>query len=196
MKLSILICSLGSRHAMLARLLNRLNPQLNENVEVLVETDYGTMSIGEKRNRLLDKATGDYIAFIDDDDLVATDYVSRILDAVKTEPDCVGIEGRMTTDGADPRTFIHSFRYKTWYEQNGIYYRNPNHLNPVKREIALKVRFPDKNHGEDRDYSMSLLPLLTTEVYLEGTTYEYLYITKRKHQPPKRKWKRKSTTQR
>ena len=72
------------------------------------------------------------------------------------------------------RKFIHSIKYKTWFEENYIYYRCPNHLNPVKRELALKVRFLPQDSGEDCDYSKRLLPLLKTETYIEGIIYNYL----------------------
>lgn len=178
MKLSILICTLESRRKWLARLFKRLEPQRCGDVEILTDKDNGEVSIGVKRNRLLEQATGDYICFVDDDDLVATDFVQRILEAVKTEPDCVGMEGIITFDGRKPRKFIHSLRYKSWYEKDGIYYRNPNHLSPVKRSLALQVRFPDKNNGEDHDYSQRLLPLLATEVYLENPIYFYEFRSK------------------
>jgi glycosyltransferase involved in cell wall biosynthesis len=142
-RLSILICSLNSRAHLLKRLRAVLDPQLTDEVEVIVNVDDGQLSIGDKRNALLKEATGDYIAFIDDDDMVRTTYVPNILTAILTDPDCVGIEGIMTTNGSTSgRLFIHSLRYHIWFEDNGVYYRNPNHLSPVKRELALKTGFP------------------------------------------------------
>ena len=44
-------------------------------------------------------------------------------------------------------------------EKNGVYYRTPNHLSPVKHLIADKVRFPHVNHGEDAAYSKAIYPL-------------------------------------
>jgi len=42
------------------------------------------MTIGAKRNQLLHRAKGDYVAFVDDDDLVSSDYVNKVLSAVST----------------------------------------------------------------------------------------------------------------
>lgn len=174
-KFSILICSLASRADKLQRLMNALQPQINESVELLIKTDNGEMPIGKKRNLLLEEATGDYIAFVDDDDLVSDDYVKKILEATESKPDCCGIQGIITFQGQNPKMFIHSLRYKEWFEQNNIYYRCPNHLNPVKREIALQVRFPETNFGEDKDYSVRLLPFLKEEYFISGVVYHYLY---------------------
>jgi glycosyltransferase involved in cell wall biosynthesis len=174
-KLSILICSLNSRVDKLNRLMNVLKPQLHDEIEVLVKTDDGQMPIGAKRNLLLEEAKGNYISFVDDDDLVSDDYVRKIIEATESSPDCCGLQGIITFQGQGPRLFIHSLKYKEWFEQNAVYYRCPNHLNPVKRELALSVKFPESNFGEDKDYSTRLLPLLKEEKFIHGTIYHYLY---------------------
>lgn len=183
-RLSILVCSLSSRADKLKRLMDTLTPQLNDLVEVIVKTDNGEIPIGKKRNALIDEATGDYVAFVDDDDLVSSDYVNKILDATDTNPDCCGIQGIITFQGKNPKIFIHSLKYKEWFEQNGIYYRCPNHLNPIKRAIAVQVRFQEVNFGEDKDFSTRVLPLLKEERFISGVVYHYLY---EKDGPPNKK---------
>lgn len=168
-RLSILVCSLHSRATFLARLVRILTPQLvRPHVEFLVDIDERQKSVGAKRNDLIRRAQGEYVAFIDDDDRVPTDYVWRILQAIRSVPDCCGMDGIITFSGRTPRQFILSLRYNSWFEKGGVYYRNPNHLNPVKREHALRVPFPQVNYGEDRVYSAGLLPFLKREVYIEG----------------------------
>ena len=122
---------------MLKRLCSILEPQCTDEVGVIVECDDRTMSIGDKRNKLLASSQAEYICFVDDDDRVSGDYVARIAEALKEKPDCVGMEGVITFDGRGPRKFIHSNRYDSWFERDGVYYRTPNHLNPVKREIKI-----------------------------------------------------------
>lgn len=178
-KLSILICSIERRKNLLSRLLNELEKQKSDSVEILVDIDNGLKSIGLKRNNLLKKSKGEYVSFIDDDDLVSSSYVDDILKAIENKPDCIGIEGIITVDGKNPRVFIHSLKYKSWFENKGIYYRNPNHLNPVKRQIALKALFPDKNSHEDREYSKRIFPLLKSEEYIKKPIYFYLYKSKK-----------------
>jgi len=171
---SILICTLKNRENYLARLNERLRQQLNSSVEILVN-DHETDSVGKKRNALIRHASGRYLAFIDDDDLVSDDYVARITSSLGEEPDVVGMEGVITVDGENPRTFIHSLRYNSWFEADGIYYRNPNHLNPVRSALAKAVDIPDINYAEDREYSRLLLPMLKTEAYLQRPIYFYEY---------------------
>jgi hypothetical protein len=176
--LSILVCTLVSRRHLLLPLLELLNRQSTPQVEVLVNADDGTKPIGTKRNELLDQAHGNYVAFVDDDDLVSEDYVHRILAAVRSSPDCCGLEGIVTFDGRNPRRFIHSMKYDHWFEKDGVYYRPPNHLSPVKREIALQVMFPDISFSEDRDYSMKILRLLASEVHIDSPIYYYRTVSR------------------
>lgn len=136
------------------------------------------INIGQKRNRLLQIAQGDYIVFIDDDDIISSNYISLILNAIKTNPDCIGISGIITTNGQNKQQWHISKDYGNWYESDGVYYRTPNHISPVRRELALQAMFPEITHGEDYHYSMRLLPLLKTEVKISGNIYHYRYATK------------------
>lgn len=182
-KLSILICSIKGRERELERLLDLLELQTTNDVEILVEVDNKKITIGEKRNILLKRARGDYVTFVDDDDKVSSDYIFKILGAIETSPDCCGIEGEIDHMQGRRRQryrctqkFIHSRKYTKWYEQNKIYYRCPNHLNPIRRELAGQIMFPEKSQGEDKIFSMLILSLLKTEVFIEGIIYYYKAI--------------------
>lgn len=190
MLFSILICSIEERKEFLDRLLNDLQLQLNNldpsdssQIEILTEIDNRELTIGKKRNKLLDKATGEYIAFIDDDDLVSSDYISLILNALETKPDVVGMHLLHFNDGILGGLTYHSLDYSHWYEKKDEvirlmrYYRNPNHLNPVKREHALEARFPEISMGEDKIYSRDIHAYLVSEVYIKEPIYYYLFVT-------------------
>ena len=181
MKLSILICSLYRRKDFLKKLKNKLLPQVTNEVEILYDIDDGAKTIGQKRNQLLDKSQGKYIVFIDDDDLVSDDYVSKILEGIDKDVDVIGIHLIMNVDGKYDEYTYHSLKYRTWYHEADPtnpgrlrYFRNPNHLNPVKREYAMKAKFPQINNGEDKSYSMNLLQYLKTEHYIESPIYYYM----------------------
>jgi len=173
LRLSILICSLSNRKAKLNTLLDSLFKQQTPEVEIIVAVDSGEAPTGTKRNILLTRALGQYVAFVDDDDQVSPLYVSQVLKALKTNPDCADLWGEIMRRGFR-RTFTHSIQHDGWFEKGGTYYRCPNHLNAVKRELAMKVRFPDVSRGEDRDYSLRLRPLLNTEGKTETVIYYYL----------------------
>lgn len=180
--LSILILSIDSRAELLARLLSKLQPQLTDNTELLTLIDNGERSIGAKRNELLLRARGRYVCFIDDDDLVADDYVAALLGAAQLDPDTIGFRLRYSIDGVFDADALHTIRNAKWETVNHdgakVYLRTPNHLNPVRRSIALAHPFPEINHGEDHDYSNQIKPHIRTEVYIDRVMYHYLYQTK------------------
>jgi glycosyltransferase involved in cell wall biosynthesis len=180
MKLSLLVCTLQERALSLDRLKKVLLPQLTSEVEVLYCCDNKTIPTGKKRNILLERAKGDYIAFIDDDDLVSPTYVKDVLEAIKYSPDCCSLVGEIELSEKHSngyrrikRLFKHSIDYKSWYLENNVYYRSPNHLNAIKKDIACSVGFPNITIGEDRVYSEALLPLLKTEVKIKNVLYYY-----------------------
>lgn len=175
-KLSILIPSLDERRKSLEALKAELTNQIGKkNVEVLSLSDSRQMTIGQKRNMLLMQSTGEYVTFIDDDDWVSADYIEKVVNAVSKNPDCSSLTGEIRFSDGYSRPFIHSLRYDKWIDdhQGKVYYRPPNHLNAVRREIATKVGFPSWNNGEDRAFSMGIKPMLKKEQWIEGVIYNY-----------------------
>lgn len=147
----------------------------SKSVQVLHFADNRELSIGQKRSMLLTQSTGEYIAFVDDDDMVSVDYVEKVLKALSSNPDCSSLTGTITFSDGYSRPFIHSLRYDRWIDdhEGKVYYRPPNHLNAVKRSVAVQVGFPSLNSGEDRVYSMGIRPFLKREEWVEGVIYMY-----------------------
>jgi cellulose synthase/poly-beta-1,6-N-acetylglucosamine synthase-like glycosyltransferase len=173
-RLSLLICSLTERDHKLQRLLDVLNPQINEQVEVLWYVDNGEATIGDKRNDLVAAANGDYIAFIDDDDMVSDDYVEKILKAVESDPDCASLTGIIYFANGASRIFDHSIEHDGWFTgADGNYYRTPNHLNAIKASIVRRFPFKPLNHGEDQHFSNLIKHALSSEVRVAGEIYYY-----------------------
>ena len=176
-KLSILIPSLNERKNSFDVLKADIADQVgNRQVEILSLCDDGQLSIGQKRNMLLVQSTGEYVTFVDDDDTVSPDYVEKILKALSPNPDCCSLTGEIVFSDGYSRPFIHSLRYDRWVDdhEGKVYYRPPNHLNTVRRSIALQVKFPPLNNGEDRAFSMGIRPFLKTEEWIEGVIYNYV----------------------
>lgn len=180
MILSLLICHLPARKLLLDKLLFELRSQISAGqykVEILIDRDAG--KVGAKRQRLLEQAQGDYVAFIDDDDWVAPDYLSSIVPALGAY-DAIGFQGEISTNGRNVKLFTISKEHK-YEEKGGIYYRYNNHLSPVRREIALKIGYKDVSFAEDFDYAMRLKEsgLVKTEKYIYKALYFYRYVTRK-----------------
>lgn len=185
MLLSILIATTLDRKEMFSTLYAEFFRQVAcKPVEVLFEEDNKEISIGAKRQRLLERATGEYIVFFDSDDFPCPTYVNDILLALspehgKEKPDCVGFLIHMTTNGTKPQVCCHSLRHKQWAKNvDGYdYVRNVTHFNVAKREIALQVGFKDLRFGEDKEYADRLTALCKTEVFINKKLFHYRYRT-------------------
>lgn len=183
--LSILIPTLNNRAAILHKLQDELLRQINklpkklQKVEIITCPDNGELSVGNKRQQLLLSSNKEYVVFIDDDDWIAEDYLISILTALETQPDCIGFKGTIVTNGQTHEQWEISHRHRVWSKSKKGYLRHTNHLTPVRREIALKAGFTDKRHAEDHDYSMALVPLIKTEVFIDKQLYIYKYQSKK-----------------
>lgn len=190
MKLSILICTIPERVGLFALLKEHLREQINElgvqrDVEIVSDDrPRGTISVGAKRQSLLERAQGDYVVFIDDDDWVPYHYVARVAQAIDQNPDCIGYKevckGMSGPRGPD-RTAIHSNKYLRWCDKcYGVdHVRTIFHKDPVRRNIALKIGFKDMKFGEDHEYSQrlkrELVRMRAKEVFIDEVMYEYRY---------------------
>lgn len=192
---SILIPTLSCRKKSFDFIYNKLKKQiedhgLSDKVEILYLMDDGEISIGFKRNALLQQSAALYISYVDDDDDVAEDYVPMIYEKLLRHPDCVSLMGIKTIDGQNPKLFIHSIKYKKWFHIDNIYYRTPNHLNPIRRAIAHHFLFPEISQAEDSNWSMQIAhsDLIKTEEVVDKPYYFYLCST-HKERPKKHKKK-------
>lgn len=175
---SILLPTVENRRDLFALLHAELQRQAaGKPVEILVACDNKEISIGKKRQNLLEQATGEYVAFVDDDDWISETYVDDILAALAKNPDCVGFEITCTFNGRDPQRAIASMRYPKWTDNKDGYRFNRScyHKTPVKREIALKVGFRDIRYGEDKPFSDGLMQHVKTEVFIPKVEYFYRY---------------------
>ena len=143
-------------------------------VEIITETDNGENAVGKKRNTVLDKARGEYVCFIDDDDMVTDIYVSKTLKALESRPDVVELVGFLPKYNLP---FIHNLNCGGHFRKDGIQFRTPNHLNTIKTSIAKEVRYPEISHGEDQDYSHRLWSsgLMKTESLIGDRMYIYQF---------------------
>ena len=86
-KLSILIPTLKSRFKTLKAQVDRIEYQRQQKpVQLLWLGDNKSITIGTKRNLLLDISSGEYICFVDDDDIISDNYIESILKAIEDNP--------------------------------------------------------------------------------------------------------------
>lgn len=176
---TISILTIPERKQMFDKLLNHLMWQIGEIDDIqIVSYPSAEETIATKRQRTLDEADGRYINFIDDDDWISDDYVSSIYPHLKRGVvDMVGFQTCLTVNGKPQKPVYNSIQYTSWSQDSQAYYRNVNHLCPVKREIARLGKF-DGGFGEDRRWAEAVSPHVLTEAYVDRVLYYYRYSTK------------------
>ena len=169
--------TLRERASLRAPLVKKIQDQvtaLGGLAELILFEDDRQFTTGHKRNVLLTKAGGKFVSFVDDDDDVSDWYVRDIVDTIIQHPDLdvIGMWGiiEWLNEGGRKNTFIHSLVCGDWAFSGDIYYRPPNHLNPIRAEIVRSLAYEDKTISEDFSWSTSMqrLGLLKYEVFLGG----------------------------
>ena len=88
----ILICSIPHRDPTMLELLAELDRQMAPGVGVIAFRDNLETPYGAKIAGMLAHSTADYVSCVDDDDMIAPDYITRITAALE---DLKGAPGRM-----------------------------------------------------------------------------------------------------
>ena len=181
--LSVLICSTHNRYRTFGPRIQdqvwgqyqALPPEDQERIEILFLSDNKKMVLGTKRNSMVSIAQGRYVQFIDDDDRIASDMFSSVLEAIKGDPDVVTFLAEVTINGKQPPKICeYSTRFEDDANLEGHYERLPNHLCAVRRELAV-WGYPDLPYGEDSGYARRLLPALVKEAHIPRVLYYYDY---------------------
>lgn len=155
---SVLIATIPGRERKLQSLLSsirekvgRIAPELR--VEFCLDFDNKESSIGNKRQRLLDRAQGKYLCFIDDDDEITDAYVEDVLSMFYGDFHTMRLRGQM-----GDYNFVHSTAVKLTdpMATAEVFQRPPNHLNPMLADIAKLIRFKNAMYGEDLDWTINL----------------------------------------
>jgi len=125
---------------------------------------------GVGRNLGLDKAKGDYIQFLDSDDMVATDFIDKIFDKIDNEqPDLIEFSWKsLTTQGVQ-------FNYKLNRVNNRL--GNPSVCTRTfKRSYIGDIRFSTiKDATEDEDFSRRLGYLFNDSIKV-SIIMDYMYF--------------------
>lgn len=178
-KFAILIPTLTSRERLLSRLMAEIDRQrVGQDVIVITLKDNGEKTTGRKRNELIQAAVGagaEYVAFVDDDDMIGENYIKLNMEGIAMGFDCNSLMGRIYFKGKPGNPFHHSIIYDHWYQDEKMYYRNPNHLNCIRLEKIKDIPFRDQTIGEDGHWSIDIQKagFLKTEFQIKEIIYHY-----------------------
>jgi glycosyltransferase involved in cell wall biosynthesis len=177
---SILILSIPSRiEKYLIPLYNKMLEQTKNypEVEILCLIDNKSMTIGEKRQSLLDSARGKWIAFMDDDDDITDDYMSTIINTIKEKPaDVISFDQHCIVNG---NQFIVNFNMSNPNERYvpGMTHvkRPPFHMCFWKSDIAKQAKLEVSSYGEDFAWCLLMYPKVKSETHINKILHLYRY---------------------
>jgi len=194
-KFSILMLSIPERIESMKAAVTHLQEQADatgqpKSVEILVMLDNRSKSISEKRNDLLMAARGKYVAFLDDDDAVSKEYMSKILQAIDEHEgvDCITFNQWCSLDGEpmDVEFGIGNPHGQLWRDEDGFLgdiKRPPYHMCLWRRDLAITEEFrpmygTNGQSTEDIDWLMRLYPKIQTEHHIPDALHGYIYNSK------------------
>ena len=192
-KLSILILSIPSRFDIVRAIIEKLTQQTSEreDVEIISLMDNKSLNVSEKRNALLSLARGSHLAWLDDDDDVADNYVERLTETIEQNPnaDVISFNQQCYLDGKEARVFAQmgNPHQDVILEESGTRYKDtlrpPYHWCCWKSSLAKSEQFrfgvfsPNSHVGEDIDWLKRLYPKVEKSVYLENDTLHIYRFT-------------------
>ncbi len=184
--LEILVPSIPDRWRTCYDLISQVNslndPDITVRPLVTPPEKEGGPSTGAKRNELVETSEADYIWFVDDDDELILDGVREVLKGCRTGVDVIGINGYMTTNGANRVNWeIRLGHPYAAAKRDGklIYLRHPNHITPIRREAVKHIKFPEVSWQEDKAWCdlVKEADVLKTEYVVDQDVYHYKFST-------------------
>lgn len=165
-------------------LLAGLERQMTEDVEIIVVDDgsdkeyspklfdnlkvvriLSNRGVSRARNLGIKKAKGEYIAFIDSDDLVSDDYISQIFKAIETNPDTVyiswkSIDGRLGKIIQSEADEFNAWNRCIW---NRVF----------RRSYIGGIYFDEEKQIAEDDDFLKRLPVPDSKTYISKPIYYY-----------------------
>jgi hypothetical protein len=158
----------------------KMHPTLGgvEIVEVSGErADKGGKTIGQKRQEGLDRSTGKYVCWLDDDDNVSPDYVETILRLAQANSDVLVFNSFSRFDNFWCIIQMNLDYLVDEQARPGIVHRKPWHVCAFKRTILTQCNFPSANWDEDTNFLIQVWPLCKTQSKTEAILHEYNRLT-------------------
>jgi glycosyltransferase involved in cell wall biosynthesis len=191
--LSILIPSIPSRLEKFTRLLDEVSRQAKwintvhsawpDSIEIVVDDSAsyleGGLSIGKKRESLVQRANGEYLCFLDDDESIAPNYLEVLYFLCRQDKDVCTFRNISKLDHfwmIVDMSLSHTENEAGRHDQ--IVKRKPWHVCPVRSTFAKQFNFEDINYAEDWRWFEQVLTLCDTEAHTDAVIHQYNYNSK------------------
>lgn len=190
--LSVLIATIPERKEMYTKLVNELwrqrdilekiHPSLGDvsfSVDESKSFMNGGLSIGKKRQALVEKARGKYLCFLDDDEDIAPNYLETIVRLCQLDCDVVTFRSVAKMDNY---WAVIDMSLKNNEDEEAtpdrIVKRRPWHINAIRTSFALLYEFPDVNDSEDALWMRNIIYHLESEAHTDAILHQYNHSVK------------------
>jgi hypothetical protein len=180
---SVLLLGVPDRIDNLKKILSKLENQIKENslqdeVEILALIDNKNRTVGAKRQNLLDISEGKFLAFLDDDDDFADDYIKEIVNAIKinVNVDVISFNQETHINNDPPNIVYFGLKYENTEYRPGIpVYRKPFHMCAWNSNLTKQVKFNNISLTEDWSWIEQLCKIAKTEYHIDKILHYYIY---------------------
>jgi hypothetical protein len=179
LEMTFLIPTIPGREGSLQRLvasihekMGRIAPSLRYSIDI--GFDNREMSIGSKRQMMIQRSQAKYSAFVDDDDEITDAYIEDVREMIRGGYPVMRLRGTI-----HPYTFTHSLENSLTspMARGDVFLRPPNHLNPMMTDVAKLIHYKDATRGEDLDWTIRMARngFLTREYTSDASRIHYIY---------------------
>lgn len=196
-RLSVLIPTVACRRWGVERLLSLFRQELSKaegdevplsskDVEIIVFEDNLELPISNKRDILRQLCRGEFLCFVDDDDVISFGYLHDIVKLIKEnsdpEVDYIGWWQKYCAQNNELNArVLHSLKCEKWQAVTAAdgtvtHERHVSHLNPVRKSRAMLQTFGEHvRNGEDQKWDERIRPYLRKELFLDQVMYLYFF---------------------
>lgn len=185
---SVLIPSIFERMPKLQKLVGEFERQIQlfdlwDSVQIVSVVDNRKVSIGTKRQQVLNCSIGNYVAFVDDDDEVSNNYLFEVVNAIRNnDVDVITFDNCSIIEDHDPiivnmrlRQENEQVRFEDGSDIPVVIRRAAWHTCAWRSSLAKTVNFPDLSYGEDWEWARQLNTVAKTEFHIPQVLHTYIF---------------------
>lgn len=163
--------------------LQQLHPRGNA---IRILHNESNRGVAFSRNRIIDEAQGRFLFFLDSDDLIESDTIQKLYDAIINNNVQIAYGSYEIVDGINNcKTQVYQKPQMVFYREGelaGYAFENIQifHVSACNQLIDISflrgsgVRFPDVSYWEDMAFTTELVTKVTNAVLLSDITYHYI----------------------
>ena len=171
--LSIVTPTEHYRQEFLTRILGCLRLQIvghEDEVEHIILTDGGEMCLGKKMNLLYSIVSGKYVVVVNDDDLLPDNYISILLEAVKSDADVIL--------GKIKQSWVKGLELPSIIGKDTVYIHTYENVMPAKTELVrahgVWDERPENNYKQDTNLSIKVFDAAKSVHKIDDIIYYHL----------------------